>query len=80
MKLEVPTLARLIGAQLEVDTRLVTPHARFIEDLKADPVRITDLMLALEEYFEIEISNDDAARLRTLDDVLGYLTTQGYAP
>ncbi len=56
----------------------MTFGARFADDLGADDVRIEDLMLALEEHFEIDISNEDAARLRTLDEVLLYLDERGY--
>ena len=80
MRFNIAALAHLVAAQLEVPSESLTLDARFVDDLGADPVQLTDLMLALEEHFEIEIQNGDAERLRTLQDVLDYLAAQGYAP
>ncbi len=78
MRFDVAAVAHLIATQLDVEPARVTLGARFADDLGADDVRIEDLMLALEEHFEIDISNEDAARLRTLDEVLLYLDERGY--
>lgn len=78
MRFDVATVAHLIAAQLEVDAARVTSRARFVDDLGADDVRIDDLMLALEEHFEIDISTDEVARLGSLDEVLAFLDSRGY--
>jgi acyl carrier protein len=78
VRFDVATISYLIAAQLEVDPARVTLTARFTDDLGADDVQIDDLMLALEEHFDIDISNDQVSRLGTLDDVLHFLDSHGY--
>lgn len=73
MKLDVAALAHLVAGQLEVEAAAVSLDAHFVRDLGADRVRLTDVMLALEEHFDVEIANDDAAHLLTLRDVIAYL-------
>ncbi len=78
MRFDVAAIAHLIAAQLEVEPARVTLTARFADDLGADDVRIDDLMLALEEHFDVEISNDEVPRLGTLDEVLVFLDSRGH--
>ncbi len=78
MRFNVAAVAHLIAAQLDVDPSRVTHGARFADDLGADDVSIDDLMLALEEHFDIEIANDDVASLRTLDEILAFLDARGH--
>lgn len=78
MRFDVAAVAHLVATQLEVDPARVTRTARFANDLGADDVRIDDLMLALEEHFDIEIATDDVTRLGTLDEVLAYLDSRGH--
>jgi acyl carrier protein len=66
----------LIARQLDVEPRRVTACARFVADLDADSMKLTELMLALEEHYDIEISADDALRLVTLMDVVGFVDRQ----
>jgi len=51
----------------------VTPEASFIEDLGADSLDIVELVMALEEEFNIEISDEDAEKIRTVKDVVTYI-------
>ena len=51
---------------------------RVVSRTGADAVSLTDVMLALEEHFEIEITNDEAATLTTLGDVVTYLDAKGF--
>ncbi len=78
MRFDIAAITHLIAAQLEVEPVRVTHTARFVDDLGADDVRIDDLMLALEEHFDIDITNEEATTLRTLDQVLAYLDERGY--
>lgn len=64
---------RLICQQLDVDEARLTPAASFVEDLGADSLSLVQLTLALEEEFEIEIGDEDAERLRTLQDVIVFI-------
>ena len=58
-------IVHVVAKQLEVAPSQVTPHARFVEDLGADEVKLTVLFLALEETFDVSLS-DDARDLATL--------------
>jgi len=51
----------------------VTPEASFIEDLGADSLDLVELVMALEEEYDIEVSDEDAEKIRTVRDVLGYI-------
>ncbi len=62
-----------ISEQLGVATDEVTPEASFIEDLGADSLDIVELVMALEEEFNIEISDEDAEKIRTVKDVVSYI-------
>ena len=62
-----------ICEQLGVAADEVTPEASFIEDLGADSLDIVELVMALEEEFNIEISDEDAEKIRTVKDVVTYI-------
>ena len=62
-----------ISEQLGVATDEVTPEASFIEDLGADSLDIVELVKELEEEFKIEISDEDAEKIRTVKDVVTYI-------
>jgi acyl carrier protein len=51
----------------------VTPQASFIEDLGADSLDIVELVMALEEEYEMEISDEDAEKIKTVQDVISYI-------
>ncbi len=62
-----------IAEQLGVAADEVTPDSSFIEDLGADSLDIVELVMALEEEFNIEISDEDAEKIRTVKDVVSYI-------
>jgi acyl carrier protein len=63
----------IIAEQLGVAAEKVVPEARFIEELGADSLDTVELVMALEEKFSIEISDEDAETLQTVGDLLKYL-------
>lgn len=63
----------VIAEQLGVAAEKVVPEARFIEELGADSLDTVELVMALEEKFGIEISDEDAEQLKTVGDLLRYL-------
>jgi len=63
----------IICEQLGVSAEEVTPQASFIEDLGADSLDLVELVMALEEEYDMEISDEDAEKIRTVQDVLGYI-------
>lgn len=68
---------KIIEEQLGVDPERVKPEASFIDDLGADSLDIVELVMAMEEEFDIEIPDEDAEKLRTVQDVLKYLESKG---
>lgn len=71
-----PKVKDIIVEQLGVDPERVKPEASFIDDLGADSLDIVELVMAMEEEFEIEIPDEDAEKLRTVQDVCTYLESK----
>jgi len=63
----------IITEQLGVDEKEVTPDASFIDDLGADSLDTVELVMALEEEFDIEISDEDAEKIITVGDAINYI-------
>jgi acyl carrier protein len=63
----------LIAEQLGVDVEKVTPEASFTEDLKADSLDLVEMVMAFEEEYGMEISDEDAQKLRTVGDAWNYV-------
>ena len=63
----------LIVDQLGVDADSVNANAHFIDDLGADSLDTVELVMAFEEEFDMEISDEDAEKLETVGDAIGYL-------
>lgn len=63
----------IICEQLGVSDGDVTPEASFIEDLGADSLDIVELVMALEEEYDMEISDEEAEKIRTVQDVVNYI-------
>ena len=67
------TVKKVVVDQLSVDEKLVTPEARFTDDLGADSLDTVELVMALEEEFDIEIPDSDAEKVVTVGDVVDYI-------
>lgn len=63
----------LIVEQLGVSQEEAIPKASFIDDLGADSLDIVELVMSLEEEFDIEIPDDDAEKIQTIGDAIAYL-------
>ena len=63
----------IIVEQLGVDEGEVTPTASFVDDLGADSLDTVELVMALEEHFDIEIPDEDAEKIRTVQDAVDYI-------
>ena len=63
----------LIVEQLGVSKEEAVLNASFIDDLGADSLDIVELVMTLEETFDIEIPDDDAEKMQTIADAIGYL-------
>ena len=66
-------ISKIIVEQLGVNEDQVKPEAKFVEDLGADSLAIGKLVMALEEAFETEISDEDAEKLLTVGDVTKFI-------
>ncbi|NGX64110.1 MAG: Acyl carrier protein [Candidatus Anoxychlamydiales bacterium] len=63
----------IIVEQLGVDAADVTAEKSFVEDLNADSLDLTELIMTFEERFGFEISEEDAEKLKTVNDVIKYI-------
>lgn len=66
----------IIAEKLGVNLEQLTDNARFIEDLAADSLTITELMMALEDEFHLEILDEDAEKLKTVGDAVKYIESR----
>ena len=64
----------IIVEQLKVSPEEVTLEASFIEDLGADSLDLVELIMAMEEEFGLEISDEDAEKIQTVQDAVNYIT------
>jgi acyl carrier protein len=66
-------VADIIVEQLGITKGEVVPEASFIDDLGADSLDIVELVMAMEETFDIEIPDDDAEKIQTIGDAFSYV-------
>lgn len=66
-------VSSIIAEQLGVKTEEVTSEASFIDDLGADSLDTVELIMALEEEFNIEIPDEDAEKMTTVGDAINYI-------
>jgi acyl carrier protein len=72
-------VAEIIAEQLGVSKEEVVPEASFIDDLGADSLDIVELVMAMEEEFDIEIPDDDAEKIQTIGDAIAYVRERAAA-
>jgi len=65
----------IVAEQLERDVNEVTKTASLIDDLGADSLDIVELVMKMEEEFGIEIPDEEAEKIKTVNDVIQYITT-----
>lgn len=66
-------LKKIIADQLSVNEEDVVPEASFIDDLNADSLDLVELIMSLEEEFSVKISDEDAAKILTVQDAMDYV-------
>lgn len=64
---------KVVVDKLNVDAGEVTSDAAFMDDLGADSLDLVELVMALEEEFEIEIADEDAEKIRKVSDAVSYV-------
>ncbi len=69
-------IKEIVSEQLDVDPEEVVPEASFVDDLGADSLDLTELIMAMEDEFGMEIDDEEAQKLRTVQDVIDYIETK----
>lgn len=69
----------VIAKELEVDPKSVTRESKFIEDLGADSLDMTEMLMTLEDEFDLDIPDEDAETLTTVGAALDYLQAHATA-
>ncbi|MEA1926520.1 MAG: acyl carrier protein [Patescibacteria group bacterium] len=62
----------MIAKELSISQASVMPESSFVDDLGADSLDLVELVMAMEEEFGIEISDEDAEKLKTVQDVINF--------
>lgn len=76
MKLEDRVIA-IIMEHLDVTREECVPEASFIEDLGADSLDLVELIMEMEENFDLQISDEELEKTRTIQDVINFLKSKG---
>jgi acyl carrier protein len=63
----------IIAEQLDQDPAEIVPEASFIDDLGADSLDLVELVMHMEEDFDVEIPDEDAENIRTVQDAINYI-------
>ncbi len=77
MAISQDKIRQIIAEQLGVKKEEVTDSAKFVDDLGADSLDTVELVMALEEEFSLEISDEDAEKIQTVQNVVHYITERG---
>ncbi|WAM33085.1 acyl carrier protein [Caldicellulosiruptor morganii] len=64
---------KIIADKLDIEEDKITPESSFLDDLGADSLDIVELIMELEEEFNIEIPDEDAEKIRTVADAVKYI-------
>ena len=70
-------LKELLAYQLNVDEAKITMDASFTDDLNADSLDLLEMVMSIEDEYDIEIPADDLQEIQTVGDVVEYLKTKG---
>jgi acyl carrier protein len=69
-------IREIVAEQLDVSQDEVTEEASFVDDLGADSLDLTELIMAMEDEFGLEIDDEEAQELRTVRDVIKYIESK----
>lgn len=77
MTVDTEKVRRIVADQLGVELEEVTLEASFVDDLGADSLDTVELVMALEEEFGLEIPDEDAEKISTVQDAIKYIEAHG---
>jgi acyl carrier protein len=66
-------IKEIIMNQLDLDGKEITPEAAFIDDLGADSLDVVEMVMAMEEAFDLEIPDEDVENITIVQDVIDYI-------
>ncbi len=66
-------IKEIIMNQLDLDEKEITPEAAFIDDLGADSLDVVEMVMAMEEAFDLEIPDEDVENITIVQDVIDYI-------
>lgn len=66
-------ICNMIANSLNVDPNDVVPEAHLIDDLGADSLDVVEIIMSMEEMFDLEISDEDAEKIHTVEDAIDYV-------
>ncbi|MCL2669848.1 MAG: acyl carrier protein [Syntrophaceae bacterium] len=67
----------IIMDQLDVTREACVPEASFVDDLGADSLDLVELIMEMEETFDVQIADSELEKIRTIKDVLAFLSARG---
>ena len=70
-------LVSIISEQLSIDASEIHEESSFKDDLEADSLDLFELVMALEEEYDVEIPSEDLEKITTVEDIMDYLATKG---
>ena len=70
---------KVLVEQLDVDEEAVTPPASIVDDLGADSLDVVEIIMGLEEEFDVEIPDEDAEKIMTVQQIISYVEEKGKA-
>lgn len=71
--MEFEKVSQIIAEQLGVDVKSISMESSFIDDLNADSLDLVELIMALEEEFDMEMADGEAENFKTVGDVVTYI-------
>ena len=73
----VERVVQVVADKLDVEVDQITPESRFVEDLNADSLDQVELIMALEDEYDITIPDEDAQKILTITDAGSYIEAHG---
>jgi acyl carrier protein len=70
---------KLISEKLDIDLKDIVPEANFVNDFGADSLDLVELIMSMEEEFNIEIEDSEAEKIKTVQDVINFLQNKAQA-